>query len=74
MAHGHLYGAFRVVAVASAAAMCAILYVGVGSVLRGAMTAGDLLVFISYLRSLNKPIRHMAKVASPRRVCSVIVL
>ncbi|MFQ5495272.1 MAG: ABC transporter ATP-binding protein [Phycisphaerae bacterium] len=55
---------FRVVAISSAAATCAILFVGVRSVLRGAMTAGDLLVFISYLRALNKPIRHIAKAAS----------
>lgn len=54
---------YRVVAVASAAAMCAILFVGVRSVLRGHMTAGDLLVFVSYLRSLNKPIRQLTKVA-----------
>ena len=53
---------YRVVSVASAAAMCAILFVGVRSILEGTMTAGDLLVFISYLRSLNKPIRRLAKV------------
>ncbi len=54
---------FRVVAIASAAATCGVLYVGVGSVLKGGMTAGDLLVFIAYLRGLNKPIRRAAKVA-----------
>ncbi|MFQ5461512.1 MAG: ABC transporter ATP-binding protein [Phycisphaerae bacterium] len=54
----------RVVALASAAAMCGILFVGVRSVLAGKMTPGDLLVFISYLRSLQKPMRQFAKMAS----------
>ncbi len=52
---------YRIVSVATAAAMCAILFVGVRSVLAGQMTAGDLLVFISYLRALNKPMRQVAK-------------
>ena len=54
---------YRTVSLASAAATCLILYLGVGSVLRGTMTAGDLLVFIAYLRMLSKPIRQMTKVA-----------
>jgi ATP-binding cassette subfamily B protein len=54
---------YRTVSLASAAATCVILYLGVNSVLRGTMTAGDLLVFISYLRSLSKPIRQVTKVA-----------
>jgi ABC-type multidrug transport system fused ATPase/permease subunit len=53
----------RVVAVASAAALCAIVYVGVRAVLNGSMTAGDLLVFVAYLRGVNKPLRQMSKVA-----------
>ncbi len=53
----------RIVALSSAAAMCLILYVGVRSVLTGVMTAGDLLVFIAYLRALNKPMRRIAKLA-----------
>jgi len=53
----------RTVALASTAATCAIVYLGVDSVLRGKMTAGGLLVFISYLRAMNKPIRQMAKLA-----------
>lgn len=55
---------YRMVSLASAAGMCAILYVGVRSVLAGAMTAGDLLVFVSYLRALNKPMRQLSKLAS----------
>lgn len=53
---------FRFVTIASAAATCVILFVGVRAVLRNIMTAGDLLVFLAYLRSLHKPMRHLTKV------------
>ena len=52
---------YRVISVASALGVCMILYVGVRSVLSGSMTAGDLLVFLAYLRSMNKPMRNLAK-------------
>jgi ATP-binding cassette subfamily B protein len=55
---------YRIISLASAAALCAILYVGVRAVLAGTMTAGDLLVFISYLRGVNKPIRNVAKLTA----------
>lgn len=55
---------YRTVSLASAVATCAILYFGVRAVLGGTMTAGDLLVFVAYLRGLNKPMRKLAKVAS----------
>lgn len=55
---------YRIVSLASALSLCAILYLGVGAVLRGAMTAGDLLVFISYLRAVNKPLRKMSRLAT----------
>ncbi|MBI4717175.1 MAG: ABC transporter ATP-binding protein [Planctomycetes bacterium] len=55
-----LYG---IVSVASALALCLILYVGVRSVLDHAMTAGDLLVFVAYLRGLGKPVRNLTKLA-----------
>ncbi len=54
---------YRIIAVASAVGMCLILYVGVSSVLTKAMTAGDLLVFISYLRGMQKPMRNLAKLS-----------
>ncbi|NOT00178.1 MAG: ABC transporter ATP-binding protein [Phycisphaerales bacterium] len=54
---------FRMVALASAVSTCAILYLGVDSVLRGRMTAGELLVFVAYLRSIGKPVRQVVKVA-----------
>ena len=53
----------RIVSLAAATTLCAILYVGVRSVLSGAMTAGDLLVFISYLKAVHKPMRKFAKLA-----------
>ncbi|MFQ5805240.1 MAG: ABC transporter ATP-binding protein [Phycisphaerae bacterium] len=55
---------YRTVSLASAAGTCAILYFGVRAVLNGTMTAGDLLVFVAYLRALNKPMRKLAKVTS----------
>lgn len=55
---------YRIVSLASAAALCAILYFGVRAVLAGTMTAGDLLVFVSYLRGVSKPMRHVAKLAA----------
>jgi ABC-type multidrug transport system fused ATPase/permease subunit len=55
---------YRIVSLASAGGMCAILFVGVRSVLANHMTAGDLLVFVAYLRALNKPVRNIAKLTS----------
>lgn len=54
---------YRIVSLASAAGLCVILYVGVRLVLSGEMTAGDLLVFVAYLRGVNKPMRKIAKLA-----------
>ena len=54
---------YRTISIASAAGMCAMLYVGVRSVLTGAMTAGDLLVFVAYLRGVQKPLRNLAKLS-----------
>ena len=55
---------YRTVSLASAVGVCAILFVGVRAVLSGTMTAGDLLVFVQYLRSVNKPMRKLASLAS----------
>lgn len=54
---------YRIVSLASAASVCAILYVGVRAVLGGDMTAGDLLLFVAYLRAVNKPMRKVARLA-----------
>ncbi|TWT40452.1 putative ABC transporter ATP-binding protein [Phycisphaerae bacterium RAS1] len=55
---------YRTVTLTSAAGLCLILFVGVRDVLAGVMTAGDLLVFVSYLRSVNRPVRDIAKLSS----------
>jgi len=55
---------YRIISIASAVGMCVILYAGVRSVLSGRMTAGDLLVFVAYLRGMQKPMRNLAKLAS----------
>lgn len=55
---------YRVVSLSAAVGMCLVLYLGVRSVLSGAMTAGDLLVFVAYLRQVNKPLRRMSKLAA----------
>lgn len=54
---------FRLVSVASALALAGIVYVGAGGVLAGRMTAGELIVFIAYLRMINRPLREYAKIA-----------
>ena len=53
---------YRVVSITSAVALCGILYVGVRAVLKHEMTAGDLLVFLAYLRAMAKPVRRISKV------------
>ncbi len=54
---------FGVVAIATALGLCGVLFFGVRAVLSGAMTAGDLLVFVAYVRSINKPIRKLSRLA-----------
>ena len=54
---------FRIVTLSSAVGMCAVLFIGVRSVLNGVMTAGDLLVFVAYVRAINKPLRKLSKLA-----------
>ncbi len=54
---------FRIVTLSSAVGMCAVLFLGVRSVLNDVMTAGDLLVFVAYVRAINKPLRKLSKLA-----------
>ena len=53
----------RAVDVLAAAGTGAVLYLGVMRVRSGALTAGDLVVFLSYLRSLQRPLRDLAQSA-----------
>ncbi len=54
---------FRIVSLSSAIGLCAVLFLGVRSVLDGVMTPGDLLLFIAYVRAVNKPLRKLSKLA-----------
>lgn len=54
---------FRVVSLASAVGLCAVLFLGARYVVQGTMTAGDLLVFVAYVRSVQKPLRKLSKLA-----------
>ncbi len=51
----------RIVEVVLAMGTCAVLWYGVTRVQAGIITAGDLLVFIAYLKSMNKPVQKMAE-------------
>ena len=52
---------YRIVSLSSAAALCVILFLGVREVLANRMSPGGLIVFITYLRTINRPIREVAK-------------
>lgn len=43
-----------------AAGTCGVVFFGVGRVASGVITAGDLVVFTAYLRSMYKPVRRIA--------------
>jgi len=53
----------RVVEVVTAIGTCCVLWWGARRVLAGALTPGDLLVFIAYLKNLHKPVRRIAQLA-----------
>lgn len=55
---------YRVVSLGSAVGLCLILFVGVRNVLDKSMTAGELLVFLAYLRAVTKPMRNIAKLSA----------
>ena len=54
----------RLAEVILATGTCAVLWYGVTRVLSGVITAGDLLVFISYLKSMHKPIQKIAEMTA----------
>lgn len=56
--------ATRAVEVVSAAGMCAVVLYGALQVLDGRLLPGDLLVFTSYLTSMYKPLRTLARISS----------
>lgn len=54
----------RIVEVILGIGTCAVLWFGVTRVQGGAITAGDLLIFVAYLRSMHKPIQKMAEITT----------
>ena len=54
----------RLAEVILAIGTCAVLWYGVTRVQSGAITAGDLLVFISYLKSMHKPVQKIAEMTA----------
>ncbi len=54
----------RLAEVILASGTCAVLWYGVTRVQTGAITAGDLLVFVSYLKSMHKPIQKIAEMTA----------
>ncbi|PYR34450.1 MAG: ABC transporter ATP-binding protein [Acidobacteria bacterium] len=51
----------RSVDIISALATCAVVWLGVQKVFRGQLTAGDLYVFVHYVRGFHGPLRDVAK-------------
>lgn len=54
----------RVVELITAIGTCLVLWFGVKKVMAGAITAGDLIVFLTYLRSIYRPLRHVATLSA----------
>ncbi len=54
----------RVIEVLLAVGTCAVVWFGVVRVQSGALTPGDLLVFIAYLKAMHKPVRKTAAFTS----------
>jgi ATP-binding cassette subfamily B protein len=54
----------RVIEMISALGTCLVLWLGVRRALAGNISAGDLFIFISYLRSVYKPIQGIARLST----------
>ena len=52
-----------IVTVTMTASTALVIFFGARAILRGHLTAGDLLVFMAYLRSIFAPVRQLAKLA-----------
>lgn len=57
-------GAARLVEIVGAVGVCAVVLVGSLEVLSGALLPGDLLVFATYVTSMYKPLRSLAKLST----------
>ncbi|MDX2032220.1 MAG: ABC transporter ATP-binding protein [Blastocatellia bacterium] len=56
--------ASRTVEVVSAAGLCAVVLFGARQALAGRLSPGDVLIFASYLTSMYKPLRQLARLSS----------
>lgn len=54
----------RTIAMVSEVGLAAVVFVGAWLALRGEMTPGDVLIFITYVRTMYKPIRQMVKLST----------
>jgi ATP-binding cassette, subfamily B, bacterial len=57
-------GAARMTEIASAIGICAVVLFGSLQVLNGTLLPGDLLVFVTYMMSMYKPLRSLAKLST----------
>ena len=54
----------RSVDIVTALGLCGVIWFGVQRVLDGAITAGDLLIFTSYMRGVYRPVRDLAELST----------
>jgi ATP-binding cassette, subfamily B, bacterial len=57
-------GAARMTEIASAVGVCAVVLLGSLQVLNGTLLPGDLLVFVTYMTAMYKPLRSLAKLST----------
>lgn len=54
----------RTIAIVSEMGLAAVVFLGAWMALRGSMTPGDVLIFITYVRTMYKPVRQMVKMST----------
>lgn len=54
----------RTIAIVSEMGLAAVVFLGAWMALRGTMTPGDVLIFITYVRTMYKPVRQMIKMST----------
>ncbi len=54
----------RTIAIVSEVGLAAVVFLGAWMALRGTMTPGDVLIFITYVRTMYKPVRQMVKMST----------
>ncbi|MCB0083344.1 MAG: ABC transporter ATP-binding protein, partial [Caldilineaceae bacterium] len=54
----------RTIAIVSEVGLAVVVFLGAWMALRGTMTPGDVLIFITYVRTMYKPVRQMVKLST----------